>query len=330
MRPSTSTGSPSAFRSNKMKQPWEWTEDDLHQLIVTPVRENITLDYKRCAALSRKPEKIKEISKDVSAFANSAGGTIVYGIAEDKNIPTEFDVGFDPAGEISKDWLDQIITSNIRPRIDGIRIRPVDIPKFQPGRLVLVVSIPQSKRAPHMANDNRYYKRYNFESVPMEDYEVRDVLRRLDAPDLEAMLTLTPSSAPVQVNPYWRRMLIQISIRNNSPAVATHVVAGLMIDAGLTIVVLGNFSAQASPMIEDLPVDGRFRSLIATHGDKPGDMPIWSKSIAINFSPIDVQVPLQTDADYHLVSFLSAPTMENKWRSHTLSVRSGAISLKTA
>ena len=36
-----------------------------------------------------------------------------------------------------------------------------------------------------MANDNRFYKRFNFQSVPMEEYEVRDVSRRLDSPDLK-------------------------------------------------------------------------------------------------------------------------------------------------
>src|SRR5262249_49751212 len=33
-------------------------------------------------------------------------------------------------------------------------------------------------RAPHQANHHRYYKRSNFESKPMEDYEVRDLMRR--------------------------------------------------------------------------------------------------------------------------------------------------------
>lgn len=32
---------------------------------------------------------------------------------------------------------------------------------------------------------HRYYKRFNFQSVPIEDYEVRDVSRRGEAPDLE-------------------------------------------------------------------------------------------------------------------------------------------------
>ena len=52
----------------------------------------------------------------------------------------------------------------------------------EPGQHAYVVYVPQSLRAPHQAGDRRYYKRYNAQSVPMEDYEVRDVARRTDTP----------------------------------------------------------------------------------------------------------------------------------------------------
>jgi hypothetical protein len=35
-----------------------------------------------------------------------------------------------------------------------------------------------TSRAPRQAKDHKYYKRSNFESKPMEDYEVRDAMRR--------------------------------------------------------------------------------------------------------------------------------------------------------
>lgn len=39
---------------------------------------------------------------------------------------------------------------------------------------IYVVQIPESYDAPHMCKDQRFYKRYNFESVAMEEYEVRN------------------------------------------------------------------------------------------------------------------------------------------------------------
>lgn len=37
----------------------------------------------------------------------------------------------------------------------------------------------------HQARDLRYYRRYNFESVPMADYEIRDVMNRWKHPTLK-------------------------------------------------------------------------------------------------------------------------------------------------
>jgi hypothetical protein len=46
-------------------------------------------------------------------------------------------------------------------------------------QVAYAVDVPQAtSRAPHQSKDHRYYKRSNFESKPMEDYEVRDAMRR--------------------------------------------------------------------------------------------------------------------------------------------------------
>ncbi len=72
-----------------MKAAQDWTaEDDLLGLIRDGVQESIELDYKRCDSLDRRDSRKKtELSKDVSAFANSAGGTLVYGMKEDGHLP---------------------------------------------------------------------------------------------------------------------------------------------------------------------------------------------------------------------------------------------------
>ena len=57
------------------------TEADLLALISAGVEESAALDYKRADSLNKRDDKKKtEITKDVSSFANSAGGTIIYGI----------------------------------------------------------------------------------------------------------------------------------------------------------------------------------------------------------------------------------------------------------
>ena len=44
---------------------------------------------------------------------------------------------------------------------------------------------------PHQAQDKRYYKRYNFQSAPMDDYEIKDILNRVKYPDLHLSIFLT-------------------------------------------------------------------------------------------------------------------------------------------
>ena len=163
----------------------KWTEEYIQGLIDSEAEESINLDYKACDALQKTEGKKRDISKDVSAFANSMGGEIIYGIKEyddvaKRHLPETIDSGFDQS-EISKEWLEQVSNSNIQPRIEGLIIHPVSLSGDKRGKYIYVVSIPQSHTA-HQAKDLKYYKRYNFESVPMEDYEIRDVMNRRKAP----------------------------------------------------------------------------------------------------------------------------------------------------
>jgi hypothetical protein len=161
-----------------------WTEKGLHNFIDSEIEESLTLEYKSAEALGRSDYHKTEITKDVSAMANSAGGTLVYGIregsdSENKHLPEKI-TPVDRA-EFPREWLEQVINS-IRPRIEGIVIHSVGLESGE-NDVVYVVEIPQSHTA-HQANNHRYYKRFNFQSVPMEDYEIRDVLFREQMPDV--------------------------------------------------------------------------------------------------------------------------------------------------
>lgn len=83
---------------------------------------------------------------------------------------------------ISKEWIEQVINGNISPRISDIRITPIPI-NSSTDKVVYVVDVPKSQTA-HQAGDFRYYKRYNFESIPMYDYEVRDIMNRNKNPKI--------------------------------------------------------------------------------------------------------------------------------------------------
>jgi predicted HTH transcriptional regulator len=126
-------------------------------------------------------------------MANSAGGFIIYGTDEQKKTdgPVRLDPGID-RNMISTEWLEQVIHSGIHRRV-SFRLNPVEMSAT--GKYVYIVVIPQSNWAPHMAADHRYYKRMGTTTVMMEEYEVRDVARRSESPDLSIDLRVRGSSA---------------------------------------------------------------------------------------------------------------------------------------
>lgn len=145
---------------------------DLKSMIRNQVQESIHLDYKASAALTGK--RI-ELSKDVSAFANSDGGVIVFGIEEKDHLPIRIDSGVAHL-ELNREQIENKIQGNIAPRIANLEI--IQIP-ISDTHSIYVVSIGRSERAPHQDRANFcYYKRYNFKSAPMEDYEIRDIRNR--------------------------------------------------------------------------------------------------------------------------------------------------------
>jgi hypothetical protein len=139
--------------------------------------------------LSKSEHYKKEISKDVSSFANSDGGVIIYGMKEfDEKEKIHLPEKLSPVnrGEYSKEWLENVITGNITPIINELIIYPVSLEE-PANSVAYVVEIPKSFTA-HQAIDNKYYKRQNFKAIPMEDWEVKDVINRASRPIIEISL----------------------------------------------------------------------------------------------------------------------------------------------
>ncbi len=156
----------------------------LQRLVIDGVPESLTLEYKASSALDRSSPSRMELVKDVTAFANSAGGQIIYGIPETDGTPQPLDGGT-AKSLISREWIDQVVSSNSSPRVQEVKID--EIPSDNdPARVYYVLTIPQATSfAPHQNTlDNKYYRRSGIRAVPMYDYEIRDVMRRSATPDL--------------------------------------------------------------------------------------------------------------------------------------------------
>jgi hypothetical protein len=219
------------------------TKGDLQQIVDEKLSESLTLDYKASPALGRDDKKRDEICKDVSAFANSAGGQIIYGIEEKNQKPVRVDEGVEPT-TITREWLEQVINSRVQPRIERLVITPIP---FEPTRVGYVLTIPQaSARAPHQAPDNKYYRRYNFQSVPMADYEVRDAMRRATTPELFIRISLPRGdNASIEFahgSEISKPVILSVFLGNRSVQPAFHTIVQLGIDARIQILSNGEFT----------------------------------------------------------------------------------------
>jgi hypothetical protein len=217
--------------------------DAIASLITDGIEESLNLEYKASPALARDSAAVNEMCKDVSAFANSAGGQIVYGIGEnrDSRKPAAGDPGVtDP--KITREWIEQILNSKIQPRISGVRTGRINNDQ---GGAVFVITIPASQSGPHQAPDKRYYKRFDLQSVPMEDYEIRDVMRRATTPDLVVDLTFATGNtqridyAPQQELSKPFPLIPWVSNRSAQPA--EYAVIDIGIDPQLSVLMTGDY-----------------------------------------------------------------------------------------
>lgn len=260
-----------------MRPTTEWDLSDLEALIQARVTESITIDYKRSEALNDKSKK--EIAKDVSAFANSAGGKVVYGLVEENQIPVRIDAGVNPK-IYSREWLENVISSNISPRIDGLLIKEIFL---STGNVCYVIDIPAAtSRAPHQCcPDHRYYKRHNFQSSPMEDYEVKDVMHRSLAPDIFVKFIVDDPKNHDFGDRVNAVILCQLGSNSSNPVMYASI--DLHFDQRLKVERLPQFSCGAA----NVNFRGRDRATIrlTRHVNPSNHQPIY-KEIMYNFATV--------------------------------------------
>lgn len=134
------------------------TEKDLQALIDDKVPEGRSIDYKRDLNLQTDDQK-KKFLEHVTAFANTAGGHLIYGIEANGAIPTELvGMALDHKAQdsLTLSIVSQLRTS-VRPSLASVEPRFVALAN---GRVVLVLRIRQSWASPHMvADSSKFYGR---------------------------------------------------------------------------------------------------------------------------------------------------------------------------
>jgi hypothetical protein len=172
---------------------------------------------------------VNAISKQISAFANGAGGRLFIGIDDDGRI--DGGVPVDLKGGGTRAWLEDIVTDCVGPPIRGFNVfevRPrTDSPsRIHDGCAVYVIEIPSSDDAPHQAKDHRYYLRIAGKSRPMGHVHIQDVLRRTFHPRV-IVSRVDPYGEPdhVMFDPRGPKVFVsfRLFVRNEGRVMARHV-----------------------------------------------------------------------------------------------------------
>lgn len=160
-------------------QPGQITSEMLDELIAQGVEEGDDLDFKKTPP-EQKALAQSDLPKDIAAFANSGGGVLVFGMAEEGRKATErVDVG-----EISEAYertLRSVAVSHIHPPVFGLDVVKVG----GEGQRALVVAVPASLDGPHLIYKNDYFGapiRNHADTVWMRERQIEQMYRaRFDA-----------------------------------------------------------------------------------------------------------------------------------------------------
>ncbi len=172
----------------------EWTEEDVLSLPL----EDDALERKESRLLDLTLSGVKEsdvrdeLAKQLSAFANTGGGRILYGLTDDGQVSNGGISEVIKGGKSPKDWLESVIPILTDYEIVGVNVYPISAQSpgsaIQPGKSLYVVDIPDSERAPHQSKrDWRYYVRLGSTSQPAPHRLIEDIRNRARHPNLDVI-----------------------------------------------------------------------------------------------------------------------------------------------
>jgi hypothetical protein len=167
------------------------TEETLRQFLSLGIPEGFHLDYKESLSGNNEKEAKREFLKDVTAFANAAGGQLFLGVKEPSEgvtIDAQL-VGLINGDTIAQD-LERLASTSIDPRIPGLRVVRVQLAN---GRTCVIVHIPLSLGRPHMVNymgHRSFYVRHSESSFPMTTHEVREAVLTSSSAEARARMFL--------------------------------------------------------------------------------------------------------------------------------------------
>ena len=151
----------------------ELTISDVNMIVRDKVPESRNLDYKReLPPLTESGNK--ELLKDISAFANTVGGYLIYGVDEKEGVPTEI-LGVEVEDfDKLKQRFENLLRTGADPVIRGVDFHAVDVNGL---KKMVIIKIPRSIARPHAVRIKDHFRFYGRNSSGVHQLEVEDLRR---------------------------------------------------------------------------------------------------------------------------------------------------------
>ncbi len=152
----------------------EIKESDLQVLINNKVFEGKTIEYKKELPINSDSDK-KEFLADITSFANSSGGDLIFGISQDNQTgePKAIEGIEVENADKEKTRLDNIIRDGVEPRLLSTTIQPISLSN---SKFVILIRIPKSWIGPHRViygGHSKFYARNSSGKYEMDVDELR-------------------------------------------------------------------------------------------------------------------------------------------------------------
>jgi len=187
------------------------------KIVAASVEETHGIEFKRKSSPSDR-----ELNKDdrrllgeaLSGFANATGGLLLLGIGTENHQGVDRAKDIFPIANVSvvADRYRSYAAECVSPPVSGVQVRAV---ANEDGSGVIVIKVPQGQSRPHMSTapgHHTYYRRVMDAFVPMQHYEVEEMMRLKTKPKLTLLWELR-SGGSIGTN---RIFHLMFGLRNES------------------------------------------------------------------------------------------------------------------